>query len=149
LEGEEYRDDRLFVLYIARCHLEPPNEGMASCTIYHEEPQPPAAPDTQDLWCVVTYRNTGRYPISGLAHFRSRELADLYQEQIEPKTPLVSLGGHPMDPVLSYSEWSDLKRDHGWIDYDYNAMYLPGGTNPHEVVMMPASSVRIYSTKGQ
>jgi hypothetical protein len=55
------------------------------------------------------------------------------------------LGGQPQLPTATYAEWASLKQEKGWREYDYREVYQAGGTNPREIVMIPASDVRIYS----
>jgi len=143
-EGEFYRDDRLFVLYVARCYLAPPDKGMAHSTIFHKEPYPAPSPGVQDLWCVVTYRNTERYPLYRLDHFHSKRLAEGYFQHTEPFTPLVSLGGKSIEPAPSSEEWASRKKKQGWKDYDYRLIYPPGGSHPRETISMKADAVNIF-----
>ena len=144
-KGLDYRDDRLFVLYVAKCYLAPPEKGMAHTTIFHEEPHSPPSPGDKELWCVITYRNVERYPISRLAHFSSKSLAETYLKNTEPTTPLISLEGKALSPRPTLEEWAGLKKKFGWKEYDYRLMYLPGGRNPSEAFVMEASAVQIYS----
>ena len=114
-KGLDYRDDRLFVLYVAKCYLAPPEKGMAHTTIFHEEPHSPPSPGDKELWCVITYRNVERYPISRLAHFSSKSLAETYLKNTEPTTPLISLEGKALSPRPTLEEWAGLKKKFGWM----------------------------------
>ena len=144
-EGKFYRDDRLFVLYVARCYLAPPDKGMANSTIFHKEPRSVPSPGVQDLWCVVTYRNTERYPLYRLDHFQSKRLAERYLQDIEPATPLVSLGGKSIEPVSSSEEWASRKEKLGWQDFDYRLVYPPDSNHPYETISMKAEAVNIFA----
>ena len=64
-------------------------------------------------------------------------------EPFEPETPLVSLVGEKMDPVLTSEQWQALKRRKSWDDYDYRKVFSAEGTNPTEKVGWPSESVKI------
>ena len=127
--GERYRDDRMFVLHCCKCTVAELPEGAVETTIYHEE----APPDHG--WCVATYRNTGRCPIYRVDPFESASGARRHIEGVEPQTPLVSLGGRSPIVPLSYPQFVAWKNDNGLKDYDYAAMYTPGGSNAREIII--------------
>jgi hypothetical protein len=146
-EGERYRDDRMFVLYIAPCRLDPPKGGMATTNVIHEgeqEGERDAYPDSDFLWAVVTYRNTERYPAVRVDHFSQRVLAEHFVRVTEPQTPLISRNGKCAEPPLSPQEWNSLKQKLGWREYDYREMFSSGGENAREMLITPASSITIY-----
>ena len=121
-EDQLYNDDRMFVLHIARCRATVDDDGIATTTIYHGAPPPDCK------WCLVTYRNTERYPAVRVDNFESLEEAQAYLQRVEPTVPLVSLGGSGPKTPLSYEEFVAWKKRNRMKDYDYKAMYLPGGT---------------------
>ena len=143
--GANFLDDRMFISWIGKCYLGPPQDGVSSCTIFHETPPKPPGSQEQELWAVVTCENTARWPIVRVDHFREKEKAIAYRESIvEPETPLVSLDGRGMDPKPTYEYWLALKIKEGWQEYDYKKVFLPGGGNPQETVFLPSEGVRIF-----
>ena len=130
-DGEVYNDDRLFVLAICKCKVADADGGMVETVIYHEN-----APEDH-LWAVVTFRNTRRYPISRADHFASAGAAEAYLRSVEPKVPLVSLGGTSPRVPMSFDEFTVWKATNNCEEYDYRRMFSPGGTNPCEMVITP------------
>ena len=118
-EGHLYNDDRMFVLYIARCTEKKVDPGYLEHVIHHTNP--PA----NSMWCVVTYRNTARYPCIGVRAFIDKEAAQKYLRKVEPSTPLVSLDGRKSE--MTYDEFLDWKNQQAFKEYDYKKMYLAGG----------------------
>lgn len=129
--GESYNDDRMFVLYLCKCTIVDEDATTVSTTICHE-----SAPDDHK-WCVVTYRNTVRYPAVRVDHFDSSEKARAYLEEIEPTVPLVSLGGNSPRIPLSYDKYLEWKAANQLREYDYASMYSAGGYNHREIVISP------------
>jgi len=84
--GEVYNDDRMFVLYVCKCTVSEKHDCL-STTIYHDE-----EPENYK-WCLVTYRNVARYRAYRVDHFNTENEAKGYMLQVEPETPLISLGG--------------------------------------------------------
>jgi hypothetical protein len=125
--GEIYHDDRMFVLYVCKC-TEDMNDDVIATTIYHEQ-----APDNHK-WCVVTYRNVPRYRATRVDCFDSEDKAIAYMRKVEPQVPLISLGGKAPHTPLPYDQFVSWKERNGFEEYDYNKMYLPGGTNPKETM---------------
>lgn len=124
-----YFDDRLYVLYLCKATAQFNPDGHIMTTIYHEE-----APSNYK-WCVVTYKNCDRYPVFSIKLFDLRDEAQSYIRIIEPETPLISLNGKsPKHPVL-YDDYLSWKENKSLKEYDYKAMYEPGGSNPREVFM--------------
>lgn len=127
-QGQEYFDDRLFVLYLCagQVEIEDGEEGAVWTSIYHENP-----PDDH-IWCVATYRNCARYPLYRVDSFYKKEDAIAYIKQTEPETPLISLGGRsPQDP-LPYDQYLEWKKVNNLKDYDWKSLYSIGGTNASE-----------------
>jgi hypothetical protein len=133
-QGEEYFDDRLFVLYLCKGKVEIKSDDVVVTTIYHE--QEPA----DFIWCVVTYRNCNRYPLYRADSFYKKEDAIVYIKQIEPETPLISLDGKvPVQP-MSYDDYCTWKKENSFKEYDWASLYSLGGTNAQE---------HIFQTKEQ
>ena len=126
--GEIYNDDRMFVLYICKCTVCIKDETIE--TIIHHE----TAPDDHK-WCLVTYKNVPRYMPTRVDHFDSENEAIAYMKKVEPEVPLVSLGGKSPNTPLPYDEFVRWKEENNFKEYDYKKMYLPGGTNPSEMVI--------------
>lgn len=133
-QGLDYFDDRLFVLYLCPGTVETKEDGTVATTIYHE--QTPAG----HIWCVVTYRNTNRYPLYSADSFYKKDDAINYIKQVEPKTPLISLGGKSPDRPVPFDDYSLWKKENNFTEYDWKSLYLPGGSNAQE---------SIYQTKEQ
>jgi hypothetical protein len=127
--GEIYNDDRLYVLYVCKCTVEV-SDGIITTTIYHE-----SAPDDHK-WCLVTYRNVKRYIACRVDHFDSENEALAYSREVEPTVPLISLGGSSPRIPLPYDQFVHWKERNNFKDYDYKTMYLPGGTNPRETIII-------------
>lgn len=125
-EGEVYNDDRLFVLYIAKCTVD---DGKIETIVYHE-----SAP-ADHLWCLVTYRNTERYPVFRVDHFASREEAGQYQQSVEASVPRISLGGKSPRPVPDYEDFVQWKANHAVAEYDYRRIYGKGDRNRREMII--------------
>ena len=129
-QGQEYFDDRLYVLYLCKgtVEIEPDGDGVVWTKIYHEQ-----AP-TDYVWCVATYRNCNRYPLYRVDSFYKKEDAVLYIKKIEPETPLISLNGKsPLHPV-SYEKYLLWKKENGTKEYDWQSLYSPDGKNASESV---------------
>jgi len=128
LDGVEYHDDRMYVLHICRCKASLKGD-CTETTVYHESPPPDAR------WCVLTYRNIRGYPGIRVDHFDTFEEAQAYQMRIEPLTPLVSLGGRTHQKPLSCQAFMNWKKTNGLEEFDYRAVYTPGGANPKEIIL--------------
>lgn len=128
--GEKYFDDRIYVLYLCKgtVEIEPGFDGSVWTTIYHQE-----APKDY-VWCVVTYKNSPRYPLYRIDSFHKKEDAILYMKEIEPKTPLISLGGNSPKEILSYEDYVLWKMTNSFKDYDWKSLYTSGGTNAQESI---------------
>jgi hypothetical protein len=123
----EYYDDRLFVLYLCKGTVE--MSDMVTTTLYHNN-----APDDH-IWCVVTYRNTHRYPLYRVDSFHKKEDAEKYLRVIEPQTPLISLGGKSPTLPLPYDEYAAWKDMYKYNDYDWKKLYLHNGTRQAERIL--------------
>ena len=132
--GEEYFDDRLFVLYLCKGKVAPESDGLIATTIYHE--QAPA----DFVWCVATYKNSNRYPLSRIDSFYKEDDAIAYMKLIEPETPLISLEGKLPQNPLSYDDYMSWKKKNGLKDYEWESLYTRDGSNAQEI---------IYQTKDQ
>ena len=127
--GNLYNDDRMFVLYIAPCVFSE-NRDTITYEVFHETPPP------EHTWCIVTYRNTQRYPASKVDIFKSKEEAEKYKANVEPGCPLVSLRGEPKK-FGSFEDYINWKNQQDFEEYDYRKMYSSEGTNPSETMIMP------------
>jgi hypothetical protein len=134
LDGISYNDDRMFVLYLARCEARDRENGLVDWIVYHRE-----APNRAG-WGLVTYRNSGRYPVVRVDAFSSREEAEAYMRRIEPEVPRVSLGGRSPIPAPTYDEFLRWKRDLGLKEYEYAAFFTATGINPREIITMRVGS---------
>ena len=127
-QDQEYFDDRLFVLYLCKGIVNFTSDGFVDTTIYHEQSPP------ESIWCVVTYRNSNRYPLFSVTHFRKREDAVSYIKTIEPTTPLVCLNGKSPETPFSYEEYLLWKNENNMLDYNWESLYSEDGKNAQEVV---------------
>lgn len=129
-QGQEYFDDRMFVLYLCKgqVEIEPGDDGAVWTRIFHEN-----APENH-IWCVVTYRNCSRYPLYRVDSFNKREDAERYIKKIEPETPLVSLGGISPAAPLTSKEYASWKQRNNLKGYDWRPLYSADGMNASETV---------------
>jgi len=141
-EGEYYRDDRMYVLYVCRCTIDE-QKNLLVTNIYHED----APADSK--WCLVTYRNVNRYTPIRADHFETEIEATTYMRQVEPTVPLISQGGSPMCPPLTYEEFVRWKKKNKFKEYDYKEMYTPGVTNPMESIFQGINQESKVNEKGK
>ncbi|MBT3487541.1 hypothetical protein [Desulfobacula sp.] len=126
--GEQYNDDRMYVLALSKCTMKEDAEIIE--TIIHYEDIP-----SNFIWCVVTYRNVKRYRATRVDPFNSKNEAKSYFEHVEPQTPLVSLGGRsPINP-LPYEKYIEWKQANNFKEYDYQKMFKTGGSKPQEILL--------------
>ena len=88
-QDETYRDDRLYVINIARGTVTKGSEKTVR-------------------WVMATYRNTVRLPATRSDHFETRDKAIEYLKEIEPTVPLICNGGKPLripDGVDRWEYW--------------------------------------------
>ena len=115
-DGEHYRDDRMYILHIAKC-TKKESDLYITTTIYHDEP-----PDNYH-WCLVTYRNNERYSPTRVDDFASKADAETYLRKVEPSVPLISLGGQSRNPPLPYKEFVNWKSKHGFQEFDVDEVF--------------------------
>ena len=127
--GNTFNDDRLFILHVCKCTIVK-NSDVTSTTIYHEE-----APDDHS-WCVVTFWNDLRYKANRVDHFDTENEAMKYAAQVEPQTPLISLGGRSPKPYPTSKQYLEWKELHNMQGYDYKKMFSLGSENPRETIRM-------------
>jgi len=127
--GETYRDDRMFVLYVCPCTVDDLDQNTIETVIYHE------APPAEHLWCVVTYRNTSRFPATRVDHFRTHDEAHAYLQKVEPSVPLVSLGGSSPRVPLPYAEFAEWKSRNQFKEFDFRDAYSTGIRDAVELVV--------------
>jgi len=141
--GEQYFDDRLFILYLCPGNIDeqPDEDGLIHTTIYHENPP------EKYIWCVVTYRNSPGYPIVGVKHFSSRERAVIYMWHIEPETPMISLNGKSPEQPLQYQEYSAWKKKNNLKEFDFHDVYMSGGENAREIITQTKDQFKGFDIK--
>ncbi len=127
-QGQNYFDDRLFVLYLCpgKVEIEDGDDGAVWTSLFHENPP------KEHIWCVVTYKNYGRYPLYRVDSFYKKEDAISYIKQIEPETPLISLEGRPQQNPLTYDKYLEWKKDNQLKDYNWKSLYSVDGSNAGE-----------------
>ncbi len=128
-QGCSYYDDRIFVLYLCKGAINVKSDNLIETTIYHEEPS------NNSHWCLVTYRNYANYPLHSVKIFDTTDEAVDYVKAIEPTTPLISLEGHSPRQLLIYEEYVKWKKEKLLEEYNYQKVYLPGGSNNREVAL--------------
>jgi hypothetical protein len=141
VDGETYNDDRMFVVHIGRCTTVERSDTIDT-TIYHDTPPIDAK------WCLVTFRNTPRYPAFRVDHFETREDAQRYLEEVLPAVPLVSLGGGSPRPPKSYAEYLEWERANGLANFDPLSMFSPGGYNRTELFIQPRKASGFTTERG-
>jgi hypothetical protein len=124
--GDVYNDDRMFVMSICKCIVETAEDGAVKTTVYHENIP------SEYKWCLVTYRNTARYPAVRVDNYDRLDQAQAYMRSVEPTVPRISLGGRPPRAPVSYDEFVRWKTENNLMEYDYKKMYMPGGSNHSE-----------------
>ena len=126
--GEQYNDDRMFVLTLAKCTIREDADVIE--TVIHYEDVP-----TNFIWCVVTYKNVKRYMATRVDPFNSKNEAMLYIEHVEPQTPLISLDGNSPTTPLQYEKYLSWKQSSNFKEYDYKKMFQKGGSKPREILL--------------
>ncbi len=129
-DGQNYHDDRMYILYVAKC-VSVEAEDHYRTTIYHKE-----APENH-AWCIVTYRNSERYQAVKVDLFETEFKANEYLKEFAPRTPLVNLNGQPKKPYMTYSEYTEWTKDNGVNEYDYKSIYPNDVNNPQENIYEP------------
>lgn len=114
--GKKYNDDRMFVLFVAKCTRSEDDEFIIT-EIHH------AANSSNGKWCVVTFRNVERYSAYRVDHFNSEQEAKNYLEKIEPETPLISLDGQSPKNPLAFNVYTEWKKNNQFKDYNYREMF--------------------------
>ena len=89
-KGEQYRDERMFVLNITQGKLE----------IYKKDNK-----EIKDKFFVNTYRNTFYLPLSRERYFDSIEEAEEFVKQTEPFIPLITNDEFPLSTPEGESTW--------------------------------------------
>jgi hypothetical protein len=85
--GQEYFDDRLFVMEVARTTKQTATGG------------------SQYTWAVITRRNVRGYPPTRVDDFESLNEAFRYMHEIAPTTPRASLDGRPPAHPLTLTQY--------------------------------------------
>jgi hypothetical protein len=94
-QGEEYRDDRIFVINLCRGTVT--RAGQAR----------------RNRWMVETYRNAPSLPAYRSDDFGTRDEAVTYIKKIEPLTPIISNGGQSLDTPEGEDQWNFWMN---WLD---------------------------------
>lgn len=115
-DGEEFFDDRLYLVHVARCTVSE-KDGVRATDVHLGR-----AP-SQHLWCVVTRKNTNRWPPTRIDHFPTEDAALEYLMRVEPLTPLVSLDGKSPSRPLPYAEFCKWKEANGLKDFDWKLLF--------------------------
>ena len=89
-KGEQYRDERMFVLNITEGKLE----------IYKKDNK-----EIKDKFFVNTYRNTFYLPLTRERYFDSIEEAEEFVKQTEPFIPLITNDEFPLSTPEGESTW--------------------------------------------
>ena len=128
--GCAYHDDRMYILHLCQGTIDttPDSDGLLWTQIHHENP--PA----ESIWCLITLKNYGSYPISRVDHFHRKEDALAYMRMVEPEVPLISLGGRPPEVPMTSKAFTEWKKANGMEEYDYKKVFSAGGSNPTETV---------------
>jgi hypothetical protein len=132
----EYFDDRMFVLYLCKASIDQTKDELITTTLYHDD-----TPD-EHIWAVVTYRNCNRYPLFKVDHFKERDEALKYIEEIEPETPLISRGGKTPEAIMPFDEYQRWKMSCGFKDYYWEELYSVDGNNHREAVFQSVESFK-------
>ena len=127
LDGVVYNDNRMYVLYTVACTVDMDKENI-NYTIYHNNPP------IEHKWCLVTYRNTARYPASRIDDFNTKEEITKYKERVETGVPLIGMQQPKIR--MTYDEFTKWKKQQGFKEYDYKKMYLSGGENHFEMMLV-------------
>ena len=126
-DGERYNDDRMFVIFVARCTTRETDEFVRTIIHYKDAPK-------KHNWCVATYKNVERYMAYRVDNFETELEAKEYLFKVEPQTPLISLGGNSPSKPMSFKGYSIWKEENYYKDYDYKKMFPFVGEKPEEVI---------------
>ena len=116
LDGEHFLDNRLYLMHVARCTVSV-NDGVRATTVHFAD----APPGHQ--WCVLTRRNTAKWPPIRINHFPTEEAAVDFLRHIEPLTPLISLAGKSPARPLSYAAYCEWKRINRLANFDWTWLF--------------------------
>ena len=113
-EGQEYRDDRMFVINLNYAEIETAiteKSDKSSLNLYK--------PQKREMrWALTTYRNTVQLPSNGTIDFDSKEDAIKYLKEVEPVVPLISNYEQSLDIPSDVNEWKY------WLDWlDKNQLF--------------------------
>lgn len=128
--SEEYRDDRMYVMAIFPADVESDADGNAVTTIFYDKS------DSVALWSIVTLKNTTKYQLISVMHFRSREDAIRYKRLIEPTVPLISQNNRSDIEFKSHEQFEEWKIKNNLKEFDYRNLFVDGsGQNPRDIVI--------------
>jgi len=126
-DDEIYNDDRMFVTGVYKCSVNEDEDCIA--TIIHH-----TNPPKEHKWCVAIFRNVSRYRALRAYNFDTEIEAKQALAEIEPTTPLISLGGNGPKSPMSYDEYLKWKTDNNLQDYDYKKMFPADTVNPEDTI---------------
>ncbi len=109
----QYLDDRMFVLGVWPMRLAKDAEDNHQSVVFYD-----TTPPQPSLWAVVTYQNVEGYPVAGINHFDSEQMARAYKTGVEPSIPLTSLGGQSPTSPMSLEDYAAWKAEHKFQDFD-------------------------------
>jgi tetratricopeptide (TPR) repeat protein len=130
--GKLYNDDRMFVLCVLPCYASLTGSFRIVSVLHDGPPEECRDLLKEHSWCVATYVNTQEYPPSRVDVFNFELEAKKYCDSIEPEVPLVSHGGQRFTPKLSPREFSELKAEKQWMNFDASKVFPPSLKNRQE-----------------
>ena len=120
-QGDDYRDDRIFVINLTRGTV---TKGT----------------EKQSKWLLVTYRNTVSLPAHRSDKFDTQEEAINYIKQVEPDVPLICNRGQPLDIPDTKDRWKF------WIEWLANNG-LKSATTGHQNVPDWVKKEKLHGTR--
>ena len=109
----QFLDDRMFVLGVWPMRLAKDAEDNHQSVVFYD-----TTPPQPSLWAVVTYQNVEGYPVAGINHFDSEQMARAYKTGVEPSIPLTSLGGQSPTSPMSLEDYAAWKAEHKFQEFD-------------------------------
>jgi hypothetical protein len=103
----------MFVLGVWPMRLAKDAEDNHQSVVFYD-----TTPPQPSLWAVVTYQNVEGYPVAGINHFDSEQMARAYKTGVEPSIPLTSLGGQSPTSPMSLEDYAAWKAEHKFQDFD-------------------------------
>jgi hypothetical protein len=126
----KYLDDRMFILGVWPARLSTDAAENHQTIIIYD-----TVPEDTTIWVVVTYENVEGYPIIGVNHFDSEQIARAYKKGIEPAIPLTSLGGQSPTAPMNADDYLAWKEENNFGDFDPNKAPRLSGNDRGEMVV--------------